>query len=344
MKNTVILYDNPHDIKKAAQEIRKGKTVVFPTETVYGLGANGLSPQAVTKIYKAKGRPSDNPLILHISDLSWVNKLAIDIPQDFQTVAENFWPGPLTIVLKANLDLIPPEVNGGLDSVAIRIPGHPLALELLRLANLPIAAPSANTSGRPSPTSHDHVIEDLFGRVDYIFSSGETYLGIESTVLDMSRGKAKILRPGSITQEELQEVIDIEAYKEEKSGPLLSPGVKYRHYQPKAEMLVILGEEGKVREEIKKKAEMFIKTNKKVGILCFTKDVEFFENLQGEIIAMGSEEDLKEVANNLYKSLRAFDALGIDYILSRGILEPKGLGIAISNRLNKACGNNIYRI
>ena len=341
MVNTIILNNGKDHIKEAAIGLKAGKTVVFPTETVYGLGANGLNPEAIKKIYKAKGRPSDNPLILHISDLGWINKLAINVPKDFYTVAENFWPGPLTVVLEANLELIPPEVNGGLDSVAIRVPGHPLALELLKLADLPVAAPSANTSGRPSPTCHEHVIEDLYGRVDYIFKSGDTDLGIESTVLDMSRGKARILRPGSVTQEELSEIIEVDGFKERASGPILSPGIKYRHYQPKAPMLVILGEDVKVRDEVKKRADLLLKTYKKLGILCFEEDTKFLQDLGATVVSMGYKEDLKSIANNLYKSLRAFDTLGIEYILSRGIMDSKGLGIAISNRLNKACGNNI---
>lgn len=341
MEKTIILNNEIDAIEEAAKGLQQGKTVVFPTETVYGLGANGLSSEAVRKIYEAKGRPSDNPLILHISDLSWVNKLARSIPEDFYTVAENFWPGPLTIILKANLGLVPSQVNGGLDSVAIRMPGHPLALKLLKLADLPVAAPSANTSGRPSPTNHEHVIEDLFGRVDYIFKSGDTHLGIESTVLDMSRGKAKILRPGSVTQEELGEIIEVEGFEEEVNGPVLSPGVKYRHYQPKAPMLVLLGEDEKIREEIKKRVVLLSKSYKKVGVLCFEEDIKHLSGLTSEIVSMGYKGDLSSIANNLYKSLRTFDTLGIEYILSRGIVNPKGLGIAITNRLNKACGNNI---
>lgn len=343
MNKTLLLKNKPEDIQKASVGLRDGKTVVFPTETVYGLGANALDGDAAKKIYVAKGRPSDNPLILHIAKLDWVNKLATEIPECFYPLAESFWPGPLTLVLKANLSVIPKETIGGLETVAVRMPGHPLALELLYACDLPIAAPSANTSGRPSPTNLQHVIEDMYGKVDIILDGGDTPIGIESTVLDLSRGKPKILRPGSVTQEELEEVIEVEGFEEQIKGPILSPGIKYRHYQPKAPMKVILGNDSKVLEEIKRRIPFLRSSYNKIGVLCYEEDLakitKSYDNVF--VVSMGSKFDLKEVAINLYKCLRQFDTYDVDYILGRGISNPKGVGIAIANRLNKACGNNI---
>ncbi|SET07620.1 L-threonylcarbamoyladenylate synthase [Anaerobranca gottschalkii] len=342
MVKTQLLNTNKQDIKIAAEAIKQGKTVVFPTETVYGLGANGLDKEAVQKIYLAKGRPADNPLILHLGNLSWVERLAVNIPKEFYLLVENFWPGPLTVILQAKKNVIPEVTLGGLDTVALRMPGHPLALELIKEADLPVAAPSANTSGRPSPTNHEHVIEDLYGKVDYIFQGGNTTIGIESTVLDLSKGKAKILRPGSITYEELREVVEVEEYTDIQKGRILSPGVKYRHYQPQAPMKIILGEDNNVIEEINKRIPQLLKNYENVGVLCFDEDIDkIIKADRLHIIPVGSKNNLLSVANNLYKSLRDFDTLRVNYILSRGINHPQGLGIAISNRLNKACGNNI---
>ncbi|SHJ80238.1 L-threonylcarbamoyladenylate synthase [Anaerobranca californiensis DSM 14826] len=342
MVKTKLLKTDKHDIKIAAEGIKQGKTVVFPTETVYGLGANGLNKEAVQKIYLAKGRPADNPLILHIGNVSWVEKLAVNIPKEFYLLVDNFWPGPLTVVLQAKKNVIPEITLGGLDTVALRMPGHPLALELINEGDLPIAAPSANTSGRPSPTNHSHVIEDLYGKVDYIFLGGDTPIGIESTVLDLSGGKGKILRPGSITYEELMEVVEVEEFVEGQKGKILSPGVKYRHYQPQAPMKVILGEDNHVIEEINRRIPHLLKIYQKIGVLCFDEDIDkILKTDRLHIVPVGSKNNLLSVANNLYKTLRTFDTLKVSYILSRGINHPQGLGIAISNRLNKACGNNI---
>ncbi len=340
MKKTIVLEDNEKDILIASQALKSGKTVVFPTETVYGLGANGLWEESVKSIYNAKGRPSDNPLILHIADISWVKKLTKREPYQLKSLINNFWPGPLTLVLEANTSMIPKVTLGGLDTVAIRMPGHPLALKLLGYCDLPIAAPSANSSGRPSPTTSDHVIEDLMGKVDFIINGGKTPIGIESTVVDLTGEKAKILRPGSVTFEELKEVIEIEQFTEENFGPVLSPGVKYRHYQPKAPMQVFLGNEEMVIDKINETLVGLKRVNKKVGILSFQENIHCFSEAD-YITSMGHGKDLQSVANTLYSALRSFDSQDVDIILSQGLQRPQGIGIAISNRLNKACGNNI---
>lgn len=345
MKNTKILGVNTLDIKEAAMALKKGKTVVFPTETVYGLGANGLCTDAVKNIYRAKGRPSDNPLILHVAEYSWIEKLARNIPQELNVLFNTFWPGPLTVVLEANTDIIPSVTLGGLDTVAIRIPGHPLAIELLKEADVPVAAPSANSSGRPSPTEFEHVLEDLDGKVDYIIRASGTEIGIESTVLDLTGYIPKILRPGSLTYEELRDVIELEPFKEHIGGPVLSPGIKYRHYQPKATMEVFIGHNSKTLEKMKERIGEINKINqfKNIGILCYEENIAEFPPSYN-IISMGPRRDLKALANSLYNSLRKFDALGVDYIISQGIEKPQGLGIAIMNRLMKACGNNIRKV
>ena len=343
MIKTKILTDNYKDIREAASALRAGRTVVFPTETVYGLGANGLCKEAVSKIYTAKGRPSDNPLILHVADYQWIVRLAKRIPKDLKLLFDEFWPGPLTLVVEANTDLIPSVTLGGLTTVAIRIPGHPLALELLKQADIPVAAPSANSSGRPSPTAFGHVLDDLQGKVDYIIDGGKTQIGIESTVLDLTGPVAKILRPGSVTFEELREVINVEPFEEHAGGPVLSPGVKYRHYQPKAPMEVYLGSNYAVVEKIKERLNQLSSEKNKIGILCYEENINIFDPSY-EVISMGSLKDLPSVAFTLYNSLRRFDTLNVDYILSQGVENPQGLGIAIMNRLNKACGNNMYMV
>lgn len=329
-------------IKQAAEDIKAGKLVAFPTETVYGLGADGLNKEAVEKIYKAKGRPSDNPIILHVDSIAMLERLVKEVSIEAHTLIDKFWPGPLTIVLKKS-DIVPPIITAGLDSVAVRMPSHPVALALIKESNTPIAAPSANTSGRPSPTRVEHVIEDMGGKITCILDGGETGVGLESTVIDLTDIIPVILRPGGITIEQIRdELSNVEIDpalfgNEDKSLVPKSPGQKYRHYAPKAEMIVYIGQrENRVKEMLSKAKEEKI-LGKNVGILLFEENKEQFKNFT--TIVMGSEKDKQRIAHGLFDALRKLDELDVDIILCEGIDEDN-IGMAIMNRLEKASGGN----
>ncbi|MEM1550576.1 MAG: L-threonylcarbamoyladenylate synthase [Candidatus Bathyarchaeia archaeon] len=352
MKKTIILKvdrDNPdlEKIRLAADIIRKGGLVAFPTETVYGLGADALNPDAVKEIYIAKMRPLDNPIIIHITKKEDVYKLAVHVPERVENLIEVFWPGPLTLVLKAS-DIVPKVTTGGLDTVAIRMPKHKVALALIREAERPIAAPSANLAGKPSPTLAEHVIQDLYGRIDAIIDAGQTNIGIESTVLDLTCNPPQILRPGGVTYEDLRAVLGevsihpaAIAKGEIQVEHARSPGIKYRHYAPKAEMLVVEGELRSVIRKIKELAEHYNESGKKVGILAT--DESFEEYTLGIVKSIGSRKNLSFVAKNLFKLLRELDEEGVDLIIAEGIPQ-ENLGLAIMNRLRKAAGYNIIRV
>lgn len=324
-------------ISEAVKILRTGGTVVFPTETVYGLGANGLDEKAVRKIFQAKGRPADNPLILHVYSMGHVEVLVKDIPKVAENCMEEFWPGPLTILFKKS-SKVPKIITAGLDTVAIRMPKNNIALELIRQANVPIAAPSANLSGKPSPTSAQHVIDDLVGKVDMIIDGGSTGIGIESTVLDLSGDLPIILRPGAVTEEELKRIIpnllvDTSTRKEDEDIAPKSPGEKYKHYAPKAEMIVFTGKVENIVREIKGKAEEYKEKGKKIGIMCTDETKEKYEGLLA--ISLGSREKPETIGHNLFNTLRIFDGEDVDIILAEGI-EKSNLGHAIMNRMLKA--------
>lgn len=275
--DTKILDTTKENIEEAARIIRQGGLVAFPTETVYGLGADALNAEAVGKIYEAKGRPSDNPMIVHISRASDIGQLTRYITQDMITLIDHFWPGPLTLVIKKK-EIVPLRTTGGLDTVAVRMPDHPVALELIRLAGVPIAAPSANLSGKPSPTKADHVRDDLMGKVDAIIMGGDCRVGIESTVLDLTGETPMILRPGIVTPESIEAVLG----KPVKLDPSLNavpnpdlapkaPGMKYKHYAPKAQMLVVEGRREKVKEEIQRLRGLNENLGNKVGVILLKK-------------------------------------------------------------------------
>lgn len=346
MKNTMIIeIDCDHieeeKLKAAANILRRGGTVAFPTETVYGLGANGLELEAIRKIFEAKGRPSDNPLILHVARTEDVTPLVKEIPPDAWRVMEAFWPGPLTIVFEKT-DIVPEAITGGLSTVAIRMPSHPVAKKLIEMAAVPVAAPSANISGKPSPTRGEHVVKDLQGKVDAIIVGGSCEVGVESTVLDIASEIPTILRPGGITREMLLEVLDrVEVDKGLKGDADVvpkSPGMKYTHYAPKAEVYIIQGEEGKSTEKIKELAEFHRLEGRKVGIICFDESQKEYN--RDVIKSMGSRNELKGVAANLFKILRDFDETDVDVILAEAIEEVE-LGQAIMNRLTKAAGYKV---
>lgn len=330
-------------LKKISDTLREGGLVVLPTETVYGLGGNGLNKRACKKIYEAKGRPSDNPLILHIAENSQLDALVAEIPDVAKKCMEKFWPGPLTIIFKRS-EIIPDEATGGLDTVAIREPSNEIAHAILKAVDFPVAAPSANLSGRPSPTKVEHVIEDLNGRVDIIVDGGHSVVGIESTVLDVTVDPPMILRPGKITLEDLKEIdenIRIDsATIDAKSGEIpKSPGQKYRHYAPRAEAICFGGRLDKVVNEIKKN----IKENKdkKIAVLATDETFEEYKNLDIKLlINLGSRDNLEEVATNLFDALRRCDEENVDIIFAEGF-ELRGMGLSIMNRLLKACSGKV---
>jgi len=337
-------------LEEPAKALREGKTVAFPTETVYGLGANALSDESVAKIYKAKGRPSDNPLIVHIGNWEELNALVEEIPEKGRMLIDALWPGPLTMIFKKSAK-VPEGVTPGLDTVAVRMPAHPIALNLIQMAGVPVAAPSANLSGKPSPTIGEHVIEDLSGKVDYIIVSGNAEVGLESTVLDLTGDVPMILRPGGATKEELEAVvgfIELDPALESKSDvhKPKSPGMKYTHYSPKAEVQVVSGELTKVVELIKTLSKERSDNGAVVGIMCSDETVSKYDESADGFkvkISLGSRAELKTVGSSLFRVLREFDEHGVDIILAEAYPDD-GLGKAIMNRLNKAAGFNIIVI
>lgn len=327
-------------IDKAAEIINKGGLVAFPTETVYGLGANGLDGEAVKKIYVAKGRPADNPLILHVADLKDVFYLASIVPIKAQLLMEAFWPGPLTLVLPSR-SIIPAQVTAGLETVAIRMPAHPVALALIKAAQRPIAAPSANRSGYPSPTSAGHVMDDLAGRIEAVLDGGSTGVGLESTVLDLTEGIPTILRPGGVTREQLAGVIgkiQLDQGLHNNESVPRAPGMKYTHYSPRAKVIVLRGEPKKVAM----KAEELVQTNSaqnlKTALLLSSETWPLVSSDEAVYAReMGSHQKLEEVARRIYHELRMCDQAGSQIILVEGYQE-EGLGEALMNRILKSAG------
>lgn len=334
-------------LTEAAALIREGELVAFPTETVYGLGADAMNAEAAARIYQAKGRPSDNPLIVHISDMEQVDWIAREIPQKARAVMERFWPGPLTIILKKK-DIVPDGTTGGLDTVAIRMPSHPVARALIRESGKVIAAPSANTSGRPSPTTAAHVWEDMQGRIPMILDGGSVGIGIESTIVDMSGEKPMILRPGYVTRAQLEEVlgevsIDPAVAGREKPEHVVAkaPGMKYRHYAPKGQLVLVEGPEEKVIEKINSLVREKSEQGKKVGVIGTDETIDRYEAKIRRSI--GSRRQPDSIAANLYAVLRESDELGLDYIYSESFFAD-GLGNAIMNRMLKAAGYHLISL
>ena len=323
------------DIKKAAEIIKVGGTVAFPTETVYGLGADALNSSAVEKIFKAKNRPADNPLIVHISSNDMLNMVAKDIPETARKLMDSFWPGPLTIILKRT-DVVPDITTGGLDTVAVRMPSHDVALALIREAGVPIAAPSANTSGRPSPTKAAHVIQDMDGRIDAIIKGDDSRIGMESTVMDLTVTPPTLLRPGGLSLEEIIECIG-EVVVARGSGK--SPGTRYTHYSPKAKLVLVEGESKSVLAKINKLVNDNRKQKLKVGVIVTTESSEHIDCDAKFII--GSVNNLKEVAGRLFSGLRFLDEAEVDIGIVEGVFPEIMEGRAIMNRLRKAAGEQI---
>ena len=332
-------------IEEAGKVIRNGGTVAFPTETVYGLGANALDDEAVRKIFIAKGRPQDNPLVIHVSTKE-ISELVKDVPEVAQKIIDKFWPGPLTVILEKK-DIIPNVTSANLNTIGIRMPNSEIALKLIELAERPIAAPSANISGRPSPTEVERCVEDLNGRVDYIIGGESSDIGVESTIVDCTVNPPLVLRPGGITLEMLKEINpEIELDKALKSKPNddfkpKAPGMKYKHYAPNAHLKIIKGKNEKTIEIINEIVENYIEKGNDVAILTTNENLNKFNN--GKVISLGSENDLKEIAKNLFEALRKCDDLRVQYILCQGF-EENGVGLAIMNRLNKAAGYDILEV
>ncbi len=333
-----------HDImEKAGEVLRRGGLVAFPTETVYGLGANAMDACAVKKIYVAKGRPSDNPLIVHVGELAAVEGLVESIPEAAVALMKNFFPGPLTLIFKSN-GTIPTETTGGRDTVAIRFPSDKLAQRLIKASGVPIAAPSANLSGRPSPTRAEHVISDLSGRVDMIIDGGEATLGLESTIVDVTGEVPLLLRPGSVTAEMIGAVvgrINRYSFTGGEEHEALAPGMKYKHYAPNAPVTLVIGEQDKIAEKIKQL--ILLNHDKKVGIMSAEETKGKYEALGAEVITLGSINHPETIARSLYAALRELDEKGVEVIFSEGFSEEH-LGLAIMNRLKKASGFNIINV
>ncbi len=327
-------------LEKAAKLIKNGSLVAIPTETVYGLGANALDPNAVKRIFAVKGRPQDNPLILHIADPADLNRYCAKVPQEAIALADRFWPGPLTMILQRT-SAIPDIVTAGLETVAIRCPDHPAALEVIRLAGVPVAAPSANVSGRPSPTRAAHVLEDLNGKIAAVIDGGSCKGGLESTIIDLSAGRPRLLRPGLITPEQLEEVIgpidlDKSVFGALKEGEIVrAPGMKYRHYAPRAQVILLRG-------EIEKAAAYVNQLDPKTtAVLCFDEEARYFKT--ETICSYGGAHDYKAQASRLFSCLRVLDLDRIETIYAR-CPDQSGAGLAVANRLGKAAGFKILEV
>lgn len=332
-------------IEKAGSILKRGGLVAFPTETVYGLGGNALDGQAAKKIYAAKGRPSDNPLIVHIAEFAALERIAAGIPWEAKKLADAFWPGPLTMIFNKKAS-VPYGTTGGLETVAVRMPNHPVALALIRAGGGYIAAPSANLSGRPSPTCAAHVQEDLDGRIDMILDGGDVGIGLESTIVDLSEGTPTILRPGYINQQMLEEVIgrtevDRGLLTDDSSIKPKAPGMKYRHYAPRASLTIVEGREDKVIDRINELARAGEAAGEKIGIIAAAESAGLYEG--GIVRTIGSRSDEISIARHLFGILREFDSLEADRIYSESFETPK-MGQAIMNRLMKAAGHQVMEV
>jgi L-threonylcarbamoyladenylate synthase len=335
---------DPAKIQVAAEIIQRGGLVAFPTETVYGLGADALNPVAVLALFEAKKRPLDNPPIVHVADPAEVYKLVVEMPRKARLLMAKFWPGPLTLIFKHS-DIVPKETVTGLNTVAIRMPKHKVALELIKQSRCPIAAPSANLAGKPSPTTAQHVYEDLNGRIDAIIDGGATNIGVESTVVDVSVDPPMLLRPGGTPFEALKKVLGdltlhpfVNAEQELSLKEIRSPGMRHKHYAPKAEVILVEGNVPAVIAKVKELAESYKLKDAKVGILATD---ETQTSYQADIVkSLGSRSNLATVAQNLFRLLREVDSENVDVIIAEGV-SSEGLGLAVMNRLRKA---SAYRI
>ena len=334
---TVRLQDNKDGILIAAKLLQSGGVVAIPTETVYGLAASAYSDEAIKKVFEAKGRPQDNPLIVHINSAQMLSEVACDIPEEAKKLAAAFWPGPLTMVLKKT-ERVAHSVSRGLDTVAVRMPSNKVALEIIEKAGLPLAAPSANISGSPSPTTANHVICDLDGRIDGVVMSDDCSVGVESTVVTLATNPPRLLRPGAVTAEQLLEflpdlVIDKAVLAEpEKGEKVASPGMKYKHYSPKTQVYLVEGESEAYAD--------YVNQQKNAVAICFLEDVE---NLKAKSLCYGSEADMDAQAQKIFALLREADELGAEAIFVHAP-EKKGVGLAVYNRLIRAAAFRVIEL
>ena len=339
--NTILFTENTKEnIEKAAEIIRRGGLLGIPTETVYGLGANALNADACRRIYEAKGRPQDNPLIIHVPDASWLSRYCEKVPESAYRLAEAFWPGPLTMILPKK-EIVPYRTTGGLETVGVRCPNHPVTLAVIAAADMPIAAPSGNTSGRPSPTSAADMLEDMDGKIDGIFDGGPCGVGVESTIIDLTCQPPRLLRAGGLPLEELERVLGtvlvdkcITQLMTDGERPR-APGMKYRHYAPKAPVTVVTGD-GK-----KSAAYIAAHAPEGAGVICFS---EFRAQFPGCVVhELGPEGDKSEQARRVFDALREFDATDVTEIFAQ-CPDDAGLGLAIGNRLKKAAGFHVVEV
>lgn len=343
-------HPDPAVIDEAARVLAAGGLVAFPTETVYGLGADALNPQAVARIFQAKGRPADNPLIVHVAGVRQLAELVAELPPAVDVLARHFWPGPLTLVLPRRSH-VPDVVTGGLDTVAVRVPDHAVALSLIRCSGKPIAAPSANRSGRPSPTEARHVWEDLAGRIDLIVDAGPCRIGVESTVLDLTADRPTILRPGAVTPEQLAPLVGpVEVHpgaagmesqgRQDDAGrePVRSPGMKYRHYAPRTACILYEGDADAVARAVARRVAEERSAGRRVGVLATEESAGLYE--ADEVCVVGRRAEPETVARQLYGSLRCLDEAGLDLIIMEGI-GTDGIGAAVMNRMRRAAGHQV---
>lgn len=349
MNTKIVKIDPAHprmeDIREAGRIIREGGLVAFPTETVYGLGGNALDVTASQRIYAAKGRPSDNPLIVHIADMASLLPLVTEIPEAARKLASACWPGPLTMIFHKS-SIVPLETTGGLDSVAVRFPSHPIACALIREGGGYVAAPSANTSGRPSPTMAEHVIEDLKGKIEMIVDGGSVGIGLESTIVDFTENIPTILRPGYINEQMLRDILgevrmDKGLIAEDSRIHPKAPGMKYRHYAPKGSLLIVEGQTDRVAAKIEEMAREKTAAGYTVGIIGTDESVGRYSS--GIIKSIGTRSDEESIGRHLYSVLREFDDCGAAYIFSESFDTPK-MGQAIMNRLLKAAGHQVIKV
>lgn len=332
-------------LRRAGEIIKQGGLVAFPTETVYGLGGDALNEASARRIYAAKGRPSDNPLIVHICRFEDMGKIVAEVPDAAVRIADAFWPGPITMILPKS-DRVPRETTGGLNTVAVRLPSDPIARKLIGYSGGFVAAPSANISGKPSPTAARYVAQDMDGRIDMILDGGEVGIGLESTIVDLTVTPPQILRPGYVTQERLAQVLgeidtDVTILRHDSNLAPKAPGMKYRHYAPKGELVIVEGDPGRVTDYMNRQAEKARFRGERTGIIG-TK--ESLEHYRADVVkCLGLKEDEESIARNLYAVLRQMDEEQVDRIYSES-LEDRGLGQAIMNRLLKAAGHRVVRV
>jgi L-threonylcarbamoyladenylate synthase len=332
-------------IRQAATIVVRGGLVAFPTETVYGLGANALDAAAVQRIFTAKGRPDSDPLIVHIATLDQLDSVAEDVPALAYTLAQAFWPGPLTLVLRRR-PAVPANVAAGRDTVAVRMPDHAVPLALIRAAGVPIAAPSANLFTRPSPTSAAHVLEDLDGRIELLLDGGATPIGLESTVLDLTSAQPALLRPGGVAiealQEHIPELVFVPRYVENKADmpAPASPGMLLKHYSPRAELVLFAGPPDRALTHMRQAAQAAIERGERVGVMLPNEEIGTFADLAVVIIPLGPRDDLSQIGRRIFAGMRELDRRGVDRILARGV-ERTGIGLAIWDRLLRAAEGRV---